>query len=77
MEVSDQKSNEPMASYKEKSFDQFCLLRLSHRNLSIIDLAAFLLAKDLDATLLTGGLAALRTGGCEWAVSSWCSLVVG
>jgi hypothetical protein len=29
-------------------------LRLSHRNLSIIDLAAFLLAKDLDATLLTG-----------------------
>jgi predicted nucleic acid-binding protein len=29
-------------------------LRLFHRNLSIIDLAAFLLAKDLDATLLTG-----------------------
>jgi hypothetical protein len=29
-------------------------LRLSHRNLSIIDLAAFLLAKDLGATLLTG-----------------------
>jgi len=29
-------------------------LRLFHRNLSVIDLASFLLAKSLDATLLTG-----------------------
>jgi len=29
-------------------------LRQTHRNLSVIDLAAFLLAKMLDATLLTG-----------------------
>jgi hypothetical protein len=29
-------------------------LRFSHRNLSVIDLASFLLAKSLDATLLTG-----------------------
>jgi hypothetical protein len=29
-------------------------LRLSHRNLSVIDLASFLLAKSLNATLLTG-----------------------
>ncbi len=31
-------------------------LRQDHRNLSIIDLAAFLLAKRMDATLLTGDL---------------------
>lgn len=29
-------------------------LRLSHRNLSVIDLSSFLLAKHLHATLLTG-----------------------
>ena len=36
-------------------------LRLSHRYLSVIDLASFLLAKSLDAILLTGDSAALRS----------------
>lgn len=42
---------------QELSADQvieLAQLRLSHRNLSVIDLASFLLAKSLDATLLTG-----------------------
>jgi hypothetical protein len=47
-----------LAAYElnQEQFVELARLRQDHRNLSIIDLAAFLLAKRLDATLLTGDL---------------------